>query len=343
MTSRTPRSSQESEDLTLGLSEPDGARSASPRSTPMPVPSSPSDGLAFLTSETSWVFDPTTSLDQAPHATLSPPLKIGTGKTVDVGWAPAVLQPSGPEASPAKTSPSPASGPGSPESDPASPSPSLTLWSSTDLPPSSSRMYRDSSPRMAGETLGRSSVAWKNSGMGGPTGFLTLSSSECPSDDDGCSYAPSTLAQVLEPTAPQRFYLSARAATGILRRATRRGRELPQALHTALRLLAGTTDIPAPEGMAAITSSVRRLTPVECERLMAWPDGWTIAPWPSRSIGGPVRTTRALSRGELEPSQPPSTGTVTPLEQPPRQESARMTSSPSASTPTATDAAETES
>jgi DNA (cytosine-5)-methyltransferase 1 len=30
--------------------------------------------------------------------------------------------------------------------------------------------------------------------------------------------------------------------------------------------------------------SVRRLTPTECERLMGWPDGWTIVEgWSSRS------------------------------------------------------------
>lgn len=26
-------------------------------------------------------------------------------------------------------------------------------------------------------------------------------------------------------------------------------------------------------------SSVRRLTPMECERLQGWPDGWTDIPW----------------------------------------------------------------
>ena len=40
--------------------------------------------------------------------------------------------------------------------------------------------------------------------------------------------------------------------------------------------------------------SVRRLTPVECERLMGWPDGWTIvAGWTSRSASTPTATDAA--------------------------------------------------
>ena len=37
------------------------------------------------------------------------------------------------------------------------------------------------------------------------------------------------------------------------------------------------------EGFAAVRSesTVRRLTPVECERLQAWPDGWTLTEGPS--------------------------------------------------------------
>jgi hypothetical protein len=39
---------------------------------------------------------------------------------------------------------------------------------------------------MPAKTLGHSSVRWGNSGMGGPTEFLTLNTSECRSYDDGC-------------------------------------------------------------------------------------------------------------------------------------------------------------
>ena len=119
------------------------------------------------------------------------------------------------------------------------PSLGSTLWSDTDLPPSSSKTYRDSSPAIEGETWQRSSVAWQNSGMAWRTGFSTLATSECPSGDDGssssaCEAIPTTLADVLQPSAPQRFYLSARAAQGILRRAAKRGRMLPTALQQAL-------------------------------------------------------------------------------------------------------------
>ena len=91
----------------------------------------------------------------------------------------------------------------------------------------------------------------------------TLATSESPSDAVECS-----LSQVLNPTAPQRFSLSARAASGILRRANRRGKVLPAALQTALEAI-GTEQLQI--------SQVRRLTPTECERLMGWPDGWTIS------------------------------------------------------------------
>ena len=109
----------------------------------------------------------------------------------------------------------------------------------------------------------------------------TLATSESPSDAAECS-----LSQVLNPTAPARFSLSARAASGILRRANRRGKVLPAALQTALESLAQSPDDSAKESIAPLTnlsSSVRRLTPTECERLMGWPDGWTISKaWKTR-------------------------------------------------------------
>jgi site-specific DNA-cytosine methylase len=114
-----------------------------------------------------------------------------------------------------------------------------------------------------------------NSGMAFRGELWTLATSESPSDAVECS-----LSQVLNPTAPQRFSLSAKAASGILRRAGRRGKVLPAALQTALESLAQSPDDSAKESIAPLTnhsSSVRRLTPTECERLMGWPDGWTIS------------------------------------------------------------------
>jgi hypothetical protein len=40
---------------------------------------------------------------------------------------------------------------------------------------------------------------------------------------------------ILQPDASEKYSLSARAASGILRRASRRGRALPEALEAALR------------------------------------------------------------------------------------------------------------
>ena len=60
-------------------------------------------------------------------------------------------------------------------------------------------------------------------------GFWTLNTSECPNDVAG-----SSLWQVLEPSAPSKYYLSKAACAGILRRAQIRGRQLPERLQAAL-------------------------------------------------------------------------------------------------------------
>ena len=61
------------------------------------------------------------------------------------------------------------------------------------------------------------------------TEFLTLNIGESPSVAD-----ESTLSQILIPNAPEKYYLSAKACEGILRRAERRGKTLPPLLKTAL-------------------------------------------------------------------------------------------------------------
>ncbi len=79
-------------------------------------------------------------------------------------------------------------------------------------------------------TLVPSSEGWGNSGMGSPTEFLTLNTSEWPRDAAVCS-----LSQTLEVgSVPQRFFLSAKACAGILRRAEKRGKALPELLRQAL-------------------------------------------------------------------------------------------------------------
>ena len=87
-----------------------------------------------------------------------------------------------------------------------------------------------------------SSECWQNSGMGSPTGFLTLNTSEWPSDAAVCS-----LSDTLETgTVPQRFYLSATACAGILRRAEKRGKMLPSALQQALECVLTQRQKPSP-------------------------------------------------------------------------------------------------
>jgi hypothetical protein len=71
---------------------------------------------------------------------------------------------------------------------------------------------------------------------------LTLSTSEwtalpeqCPSDE-----GVSSLSEILATgDVPQRYYLSPKACRGILRRAGKRGRELPRQLQAALAGVAG--------------------------------------------------------------------------------------------------------
>jgi hypothetical protein len=61
------------------------------------------------------------------------------------------------------------------------------------------------------------------------TEFLTLNTGECPS-----VAVASTLSSILEVNAPEKYYLSAKACEGILRRAERRGKQLPPMLKEAL-------------------------------------------------------------------------------------------------------------
>lgn len=102
---------------------------------------------------------------------------------------------------------------------------------------SSSRMFPDFSVVTTDETLRKSSgFSWSSAGMGFNGVCLTASFSESPRDAAVCS-----LSDVLESHAPQRFFLSQKAAQGILRRAQKRGRTLPERLMTALQVLTGQT------------------------------------------------------------------------------------------------------
>jgi hypothetical protein len=143
--------------------------------------------------------------------------------------------------SPAKTSPSPAVVPDSTESgqDSSSSSPG-SQGSLSDLEGGSSlRTYPDSFPPLPEiervETLQSYSRRWPTSGFTtSPGECWTADTSECPSGG-GVS---TSLADVLLDEVPARFFLSPRAAAGILRRAEKRGRALPPALAGALQALA---------------------------------------------------------------------------------------------------------
>ena len=157
----------------------------------------------------------------------------GTGGKPGQGY-PAVLISSSP-ASPARTCPWPESGPVSPVSAQDS---SLSLsecWAKFGPAGSSSRMSLGLCHRIEDVTSPSFSVRWPNSGMAWRGEYLIAATSEFPSGAAEC-----TLSDVLEDRlVPQRYYLSPKAAAGILRRAERRGKKLPPRLERALQATAG--------------------------------------------------------------------------------------------------------
>ncbi len=66
------------------------------------------------------------------------------------------------------------------------------------------------------------------------TGLSTRNFGECPNAD-----VESSLSQILQDTAPDKYYLSKTACLGILRRSSARGKELPPVLKEALEIQAG--------------------------------------------------------------------------------------------------------
>jgi hypothetical protein len=131
---------------------------------------------------------------------------------------------------------------------PASPSPSQASAKAWQIrvatSPSPGAVGRTSPVSCQQTTEGRwapSLEGWGSSGMGSPIECWTLNTSDWPSDGSACS-----LSAILETGAvPQRFYLSARACQGILRRAERRGKKLPIPLQAALEAVAATVPKPS--------------------------------------------------------------------------------------------------
>lgn len=103
----------------------------------------------------------------------------------------------------------------------------------------SSRDKALSRPSMDGETAERSAALIQPTAS--PTACLTLNTREAPTirrlflkDEGVCS-----LSEILETgDVPQQYYLSAKACRGILRRAEKRGKELPPQLAAALQTVA---------------------------------------------------------------------------------------------------------
>jgi hypothetical protein len=105
----------------------------------------------------------------------------------------------------------------------------------------SGKMFQGSCHLTEEKILVPSLGAWGNWGMGGLTESWTLNGAEhtgihAPSRS---AEGVSSLSDVLETQqVPQRFYLSQKACSGILRRAERRGKELPSMLRKALEAVA---------------------------------------------------------------------------------------------------------
>lgn len=230
---------------TSASTKPDGATNSSASGTSTGGPSSPNGSPESPSQMTSVVFDWTEN-DSAPlDRTWTPPVSA---------WL-AVASLSSAGGSPAKTSASPDAAPASRETAPACSSSSPASLSLFDPAGYSSRTYPDCSPRTAVGTSESCLERWPTSGTAWRGGFSTAATAECPSADGACSSSHVTLADVLEPNAPARYSLSARAAQGILRRAGKRSRKLPTALEEALSALCSpqgtvseppSTDSPSP-------------------------------------------------------------------------------------------------
>ena len=93
----------------------------------------------------------------------------------------------------------------------------------------SARTYLGSSVAEVVGTLQRSSTALPNAGMAQRGLCLMLSTSEFRN-----GAAASSLSDILEESPDPKYFLSARACTGILRRSERRVRQLPDQLRKAL-------------------------------------------------------------------------------------------------------------
>lgn len=143
-------------------------------------------------------------------------------------------------ASRARTSAWPASGPVYPASAAVSSLNSSGSCETCGHGGQSLKMFPDSLAPTEDEISSVFSLAWSSSGTVWRGEYWMRAGSESPSVAVVCS-----LSAVLETRAvPRRYWLSAKAAAGILRRATKRGKILPPRLQQALEALATDTATP---------------------------------------------------------------------------------------------------
>jgi len=108
-----------------------------------------------------------------------------------------------------------------------------------DLLSSFGKMFPDCSIPTTAETLQQSSWRWTASGIMEHGQVLMLDISAWHSADD--AHSECSLDQILEPDVAQKYFLSPIACAGILRRAEKRNRPLPEPLRLALTLAAAVT------------------------------------------------------------------------------------------------------
>lgn len=137
--------------------------------------------------------------------------------------------------SPAKISVSPDGGLDSPGHAPASSMKSCASPKPFSRGGGSLKMFQGCLALTADGIWPRSLKDYGNAGLWSATQCWTASISESRNAAAGCS-----LSAVLQPTVLPKYSLSPKAAAGILRRSTKRGRTLPPALEAALRDLAST-------------------------------------------------------------------------------------------------------
>ncbi len=244
------RSSAESEGWTTGSSEPDSGTSSSASRTrgdepcsPITGPESPSTRTFVKSQKARDLVVLEVNLCGRGEGARPEIDSLASLRAASGGSSRSLLLIFSAEDSRVKTSAPPDDEPASPGSDPDSSSSSPGSSTLFDPDGFSSRTYLVSSLATAVGTSEQCLARWPTSGTAWPGGFSTHVSSECRSDEGGCSSSEPSLEEIVEPpqNVPAKYSLSARAARGILRRARKRGLKLPSHLSAALEQVAQTT------------------------------------------------------------------------------------------------------